>query len=74
MPFCDEYEKLDNQEKAIFIGELAHCSMFDKESFERAAWIINDARKRGILDRVKFGGNEIYNTGKPLSETDKNAY
>jgi hypothetical protein len=47
----------------VFIGELAHVAMFDEESYQKAAELINQARNKGILDMVKFGA-EVYSIGE----------
>ena len=66
MPFCEGYERLETHDKAVYIGELAHVAMFDQQAFLQLCQIINDARERGVLDRVKFG-SDVYKNEKPNS-------
>jgi hypothetical protein len=52
---CDNYNKLIEQGEAeLFIAELLHIMMNDERYFNRCTKLVNDAKRDGLLQNVKF--------------------
>lgn len=51
---CQKFAELTVVEKIKFIGELTHACMSDNEMHEKALFLINSARNKGLFDNVKI--------------------
>jgi hypothetical protein len=49
---CEKYMKLTPQERAHYIGELAHIVMNDDSLFKSGLALIELGRRKGLLDNV----------------------
>jgi len=55
MPHCESFEKLEIDEKTQLIGETVHALQNDEIFHLTVTIMLNNARQRGVFDKVKFG-------------------
>lgn len=51
---CENYDMLSHEEKIILIGEVVHILQSDNECFNKITMLLNEAQRKGVLDRVKI--------------------
>lgn len=66
--FCNSFDELSPDKKLKFLGELNHAVQSDEHYYHLAEIIIGLARRKGILDRVKFLSEEEFESSNKISE------
>lgn len=53
------FKELEEQEQSVYLASVIHCLINDGKYFEQGCKMINEAKQRGLFDKVKFGAEAL---------------